>query len=156
MRRDRVMECTIAAIAGVGLAAVLIAALGVRSAGESTPLRSQQVATAADPATLPAAETSEAAKKARAARKHAQRKRHAGGHHRRRAPIKTAPAPRPRLVAETAPVTTESQPPSTPIRTQSVTPAPAPKPAPVRTPSPPKRTGSGGGGGGGVSFDDSG
>jgi hypothetical protein len=155
MRRDLVMECTIAAIAGVGLAAVLIASLGIRSAGEPTPLRSQ-VATAADPATLPAAETSKAAKKARVARKHAQRKRHAGRHHRRRAPIRTAPSPPPKVVAETAPLRTESQPPSTPIRTQSVSPAPAAKPAPVRAPSPPKRTGSGGGGGGGVSFDDSG
>ena len=148
MRRDRVMECTIAAIAGIGLAAVLTASLGVRSSGDPTPLRSE-VATAAKPVVMPAEETS---KPAKAARKHAARKRHVRRHHRLRVQVRTAAAPAPSpVVAQTAPVTTETQAPSTPIRTQAVTPTPAPKPAPVKTPSRPKPSV-----GGGVSFDDSG
>jgi hypothetical protein len=151
-RRDRVMECTIAAIAGIGIAAILTASLGVRSSKDSTPLKSE-AATAAKQSTVADVRPSKAARPADPARK-----RQVHRHHRRRTHVISAPAPPPApVVAEAAPVKSHAPAHSAPIRTVSVAPrpapapAPAPKPAPTKPPSRPKSSG-----GGGVSFDDSG
>jgi hypothetical protein len=146
-RRDRVMECTIAAIAGIGIAAILTASLGVRSSGNSTPHK-PEVATATSPSTVADVRPSKAA---RPASKHPVRKRHVRRHH-RRTHVVTAPAAP--VVAQAAPVETRAPIHAAPIRTQSVAPPPAPAPAPQPAPKAPSRPKPSGGGG--VSFDDSG
>ena len=146
-RRDRVMECTIAAIAGIGIAAILTASLGVRSSGPSTRLKSE-AATAANPSTVADVRPSKAK---RVAPKHPVRKHHVRRHHGRRTHAVSAPAaPRASapIVAQATPV--RSQPArSTPIHTETIAPQPAPAPRPAPAPKPaPKPSG--------VSFDDSG
>jgi outer membrane biosynthesis protein TonB len=149
MRRDRIMECTIATVAGIGLAAVLIASLGVRSSGPATPLRAE-VSAAAEKPVIAASEVP---------RQQAVRKRPARVHHRRRARAQAPPAPAPApapVVAQAPPVSRPSPAPPRPVRIQPVSapapaPRPAPKPAPVKAPSRPKPSG-----GKGISFDDSG
>jgi len=151
-RRDRVMECTIAAIAGIGIAAILTASLGIRSSGESTPLKSE-AATVANQSTIADVRPGKAKQ---AAPRHPVRKRHVRSHHRRRTHVVTAPAAPARapVVAQAAPVVTHTPVRSTPTpyvapRPAPVSkPAPAPKPAPAKAPSRPKPSG--------VSFDDSG
>jgi hypothetical protein len=139
MRRDRIMECTIATVAGIGLAAGLTASLGVRSAGPPTPLKTEASTVAGKPVIAPA----------EVPRKHAVRKRTARKHHRRarRAHAPAPPPSPPRVVAQAPSVVTPSPAPARPIRIQPVS-APAPKPAPKPAPSRPKPSG--------VSFDDSG
>lgn len=146
MRRDRIMECTIATVAGIGLAAGLTASLGVRSSGPPEPLRAEASAAAEKPVIA-----SSEVPRARTVRKRAARP------HRRRAHA-PAPAPPPPsrapVVAQTAPVVRPTPAPARPIRIQPVSapaPRPAPKPAPARPPSSPKPTGPKG-----ISFDDSG
>jgi hypothetical protein len=148
MRKDLVLMGTIAAIAGIGLAAVLTASLGVRSSGPPAPLRSAAPAKAAEPPLIAASEAPKTAPRKHVRKRVKRRIRHVRP---------TAPAPQP-AIAQTAPVTRPAPAPVRPQRTQPVSaPAPAPAPvskpapAPVKQPSSPKRTGSPG-----VSFDDSG
>jgi outer membrane biosynthesis protein TonB len=145
MRRDRILEFTIVTIAGIGLAAILTAALGVRSSGPPTPLRAE-VSTAAQHPVIAAAEVP---------RKQRVVKRAVRRHHRRHVHVSTPapapPAPAP-VVAQAPPVPAPSPAPAPPVRVEPVSapaPAPAPKPPP---PKPrPKRTGAKG-----ISFDHSG
>jgi hypothetical protein len=155
MRRDLVLMGTFAAIAGIGLAAALTAALGVRSSGPPAPLKVASVppATTAAKTTVVAPKHTVAHKAAPHRKRHTQRRHRA---HRRRAP-RVAPAPAPtRVVAQApaptqvqqAPVQRQTQPVSRPVTPVSK-PAPAPRPSrPVSTPKP-KHTP-------GVAFDDSG
>jgi hypothetical protein len=149
MRRDLVLMGTFAAIAGVGLAAVLTAALGVRSSGPPAPLKVVSV----PPATT-AAKTTIVARKPKVVQKRAH-KRHKPKQHRvhRRHVRKVAPAPAPTQVVAQAPAPTPVQAPVQ-RQTQPVSrPAPAPRPSrPVSTPKPKPS----GGGSSGVAFDDSG
>jgi hypothetical protein len=141
MRRDRIMECTIATVVGIGLAAGLTASLGVRSAGAPTPLEAE----VSTPAKKPVISPSEVP------RKHTVRKRAARTHHRRARAHAPAPPP---VVANAPPAATPRPARPRPIRIQPVSapaPAPAPKPAPPKLPSRPKPSGSKG-----ISFDDSG
>jgi hypothetical protein len=143
MRRDRIIEFTIVTIAGIGLAAILTAALGVRSSGPPTPLRAE-VSTAAQHPVIAAAEVP---------RKQRVVKRAVRRHHRRHVHVSApAPAPPAPVVAQAPPVPTPSPASPSPVRVEPVSapaPAPAPKPPP---PKPrPKRTGAKG-----ISFDDSG
>jgi hypothetical protein len=147
MRRDRIMECTIATIAGIGLAAGLTASLGVRSSGPPTPLKAEK--SAAKPV-IAAAEVP----RKQAARKRPARKHHRRHHRRAQAHAPAPPSSPPRIVAQAPSVVTPSPARARPIRIQPVSapapkpvPKPAPKPAPAK-PSPPKPSG--------VSFDDSG
>jgi hypothetical protein len=143
MRRDLVLECTIAAVAGIGLAAVLTSSLGVRSSGSGDPLNSVAQTPAADVADVPAAAPSKVAPH------QAPRKRHR--HHSRRPARVATPSPPP-VVAQAAPVATRKPASARPQRTAApVQPVSAPAPAPVKPQSRPKPSG-----GGGVSFDDSG
>ena len=152
MRRDLVMMGTIAAVVGVGLAAGLTAALGVRSSGTPAPLR-----TAASPAQgTPAVSVRVDRPPAQVARKRDKPRRRKP---RRVATPAPAPSPPP-VVAQAAPEPAPAPAPVEPQPTQQVsTPAPQPAPPPPKPLSRPKPTNSGGGGGGGspgVSFDDSG
>jgi hypothetical protein len=148
MRRDRIMECTIATVAGIGLAAGLIASLGVRAAGPPTPLRAE-VSTTTAAAEKPVIAASEVP------RAHAVKKRAARPpHHRAPAPAPAPPPSPPPVVAQARPVVTPSPAPPRPVRIQPVfapAPKPAPKPAPARAPSRPKPSAPKG-----ISFDDSG
>jgi hypothetical protein len=141
MRRDLVLMGTFAAIAGIGLAAALTAALGVRSSGPPAPLKAAAVA---PPATATVAETPVASKA-----KVVHEKRHRS--HRRNLRKAAPAAPSRTPVVAQAPVRIQA-----PVREQPQTvSAPAPAPRPAQPLSRPKTNGSGGGTPG-VSFDDSG
>jgi hypothetical protein len=150
MRRDLVMMATVAAVVGVGLAAGLTAALGVRSAGPPAPLRTAAAPAKSGPAQVFSARI-DRGRPVQAARKPQRRKP---------PPVqRPAPAPSPPPVVAQAPPVSPQPAPAQPQPTQQVaSPAPAPAPPPPKPLSRPKPTSSGGGGGGspGVSFDDSG
>lgn len=148
VRRDLVLMGTFAAIAGIGLAAALTAALGVRSSGPPAPLK----AAAAPAVTATIAEAPVASKT-----KIVHRRAHKPRHRRHRRHIRqAAPAPPPQVVAQ-APVRTRVQAPvQQPQPVSAPAPAPAPRPQPLSRPKPKPTGGGSGGGTPGVSFDDSG
>jgi hypothetical protein len=149
MRRDLVLMGTFAAIVGIGLAAAMTAALGVRSSGPPAPLKVATVAPATTAVKAPIAVA-----KPKVAHKVVHKQAHKRRHrvHRRHV-RKVAPAPAPTRVVAQAPAPTRVQ---APVQRQTApvsTPAPAPRPArPVSSPKP-KHSG---GGKPGVAFDDSG
>jgi hypothetical protein len=152
MRRDLVMMATIAAVVGVGLAAGLTAALGVRSSGPPAPLRS---------VAQPPGNTAATPVAARADRKpaHAARKRVDKPPRRRHERLVRRPAPAPSpapVVAQAAPVSTPPAPAPAPVQSQPSQPVSAPAPRPAPPPPKPLSRPKSGGGGAGVSFDDSG
>jgi hypothetical protein len=158
MRRDLALIGTIAAIAGVFVAAGLTASLGVRSSGPPAPLRSAAGAPGARPVQTPVIAASEVPN---------QRIQKRVKSHRRPVLAAAPVAPQP-VVADTTtpaqgsahvtPEHTQQTPPPAPAPAPKPAPAPAPAPvkAPAKAPSKPKPTNSGGSRSPGVSFDDSG
>jgi hypothetical protein len=141
IRRDVIAMGSIAAIAGIALAALLTLAFGARSSGPPADLKLPGA---------PAAGTAEPHSTA-AIRRKAERKRHKPRRHAAAAPAPQA-APPPRVADTPTPATTE---PRTTTQTQTVA-SPAPAPQPVRPLSRPKPSKPAGGSQDGVSFDDSG
>jgi FtsZ-interacting cell division protein ZipA len=141
MRRDLLVMSTIAAVAGIGLAALLTASFGSHSAGSPAALKPvvKNVADAPTPRS--------AAKTRRLHRRHAHR-RHANP-----SPRIAPPAPAPATTVAEAPYqsTTQSQ---QAIQDSQPVYTPPPQPAPVvkqlSRPTRPKNSGGGG------TFDDSG
>jgi hypothetical protein len=141
MRRDLIVMGSIAAIAGIALAALLTASFGARSSGLPATLRPA-------PAAAPAVSVRTDAAKPAALRRHPSRKLHRHRHRRKH------PAGKPALSVAVAqrPATPQSRPVIQSEPRQTVA-SPAPTPEPVRPLSrpTPKRSSPVG-----TSFDDSG
>ena len=148
MRRyELVWMGSIAAVAGIGLAALLTASFGARSSGAPAALRPSPPATAA--ATGPAL-VERAPVRAHVARIHVVRKRHRHARH----PVVSAHRARPIAAPAPAksPVPTRTTADFRPTQTvDSATPAPAPKPVKRVSQPAPKHSAPTG-----FSFDDSG
>jgi hypothetical protein len=145
MRRDLVVMGTLAAIAGIALAALLTASFGASSSGPPATLK---------PAVKALKPEAPSLAKATAARKaaRAQRRRRV---HRARQSTPAAPVQTGASVAQTQPSTTTPTQQQTTTQPQQQVTTPAPNPQPVRPlsrPTQPKRGSSDGGG----TFDDSG
>jgi hypothetical protein len=143
MRRDVVAMGSIAAIAGIALAALLTVAFGARSSGPPAALK---------PTSVPAAVAAETHAPAKVLRRQADRPRRRVNRRHIPAAAASAQSTGPSRAAATPPATAQTQ---TTTQPQTVA-APAPTPAPVRPLSRPKPSKPAGGSPGGGSFDDSG
>jgi hypothetical protein len=144
MRRDLIVMGSIAAIAGIALAALLTASFGARSSGPPATLRPT-------PAAAPAVSARTEAAQPAAVRRHPLRTRHRQRHRREHPAVKPAHSA-PSLTVAQHPATPQSQPVIQSEPTQTVS-SPAPAPAPVKPlsrPAPKRSSPSG------ASFDDSG
>src|SRR5215217_460379 len=101
MRRELVTMGAIAAVAGIGLAALLTAALGTRSSGPPAPLKTTSIKPAVAPAKTKTTRAAIATKPAHAKPRHERRPRHV-----RRPPT---PSPAPVIAEAETPATTQTQ-----------------------------------------------